>query len=129
MEAQVSEDMSAFSAPPPEVQAAQRKEREKKQKEAERLQKKVTPGQMKAAQDLTDQMKAEKEAEQKSALIQKLTDMVKLIKEYYPERAQFLKIPKTFGAKNSCEELRVWIADCRAELNKRGGLKIGRAHV
>lgn len=119
---QVTEDFADFTAPPPEVQEAARKEREKKQKERDKLNKALKPEQIRAAKDLADSFNAEKDAEEKSKLIQQLTDYLKLIKEYHPDRAQYLKVPKTYGPKNSCEELRVWIYDVKAELNKNGGL-------
>ena len=119
---QVQEDFASFSAPDPKVAAANRKKQEAAEKKEADLQKRLKPEQLKAASKLTEKMKDENEAVIKADLIQKLTDYMKLIKEYHPERLQWLKIPSTFGAKTSIEQLRIWIRDCQTELGKKGGL-------
>jgi len=122
----VQEDFAAFSAPDPKQAAAEAKIREAQMKKEADLEKKLKPQQMKAAAELTEQMKSEQEAVMKADLIQKLHDYLKLMKEYHPERLEFLRIPKNFGAKNSIEELRVWIRDCETELSKKGGLEFAK---
>jgi hypothetical protein len=69
-------------------------------------------------------MKADQEAGEKAKLIQQLHDYMKHMKEYYPDRLEFVKAPKNFGPKNSVEELRVWVKDIQNELGKKGGFEI-----
>ena len=124
MNSQISADMAAFTQPPPgEVSATKKimEEQEKRRKADEKL---LKPEQIKMAQQLSEQTKAEDEAYEKSQLIQRLSDYVKLVKEFHPERAEFLKVPKSFGPKNSCEELRIWINEIQTELGKKGGLDV-----
>ena len=123
---QVQDDFASFSAPDPKVAAANAKKQEAARKKEAELQKKLKPQQMKAADDLTKKMKEEDEAVLKADLIQQLHDYMKLIREYHPERAEFLKVPKNFGAKNTVEELRIWIRDVQTELGKKGGLEFAK---
>lgn len=116
-EAQVAGDFAAFTAPPPEVMAAQRKAKEKEERT-----KQITPKHIEAAEKLSESVKAQREAEEKALLIRQLLDYIKLMKEYHPERVEFLRVPKTIGVKNTCEELRIWIDDIKVELGKKSGL-------
>lgn len=116
------QDLDDFSQPDPEVVAQMAKERAAERKAAERASKPLKAEQIKAAQKLTEDMKADQEAAEKSKLIQKLHDYVKHIREYYPERLEFVKAPKNFGPKNSIEELRVWVKDIENELGKKGSV-------
>jgi hypothetical protein len=124
--AQVTDDFSAFAAPDPKTAAENAKKLAATRKKEADLQKKLKPEQMKAANDLTDHMRSEDEAVLKGDLIQQLHDYMKLMREYHPERLEFLKIPKTFGIKNTVEELRIWIRDIQTELGKKGGLEFAK---
>lgn len=124
MDVQAREDFMSFTGPDPETAAAAAAQREKEKKAEKKNDQKLKPEQIKAAQNLTDSMKADAEADEKFALIQKLHDYVKLVKEYHPERVEFLKVPKNFGPKNSIEELRFWLRDIQNELGKKGGLDV-----
>lgn len=116
--AQVSADMAAFSAPPPEQAAKEKKAREKKE-----AQRRVTPEQLKAGEKLSESMKEKMEAEKKAGLIRQLMDYLKLMKEYHPDRVEFLKVPKNFGVKSTIEELHIYIDDIKTELGKKSGLE------
>lgn len=118
IEGQIASDMAAFSAPPPAEAAAAAKERARREKDN-----KVTPDQIKAAKELAEQIKEEKEATTKALLIRQLMDYLKHIQEFYPERVQYLNIPKNFQTKATIEQLRVYIADVKAELGKKSGLE------
>lgn len=124
MDQQATADFGAFTAPDPDFIAAQTAEREKQKKSNAKDDAKLKPAQIKAAKDLADSIQAEKEAGEKFQLIQTLHDYVKLVKEYHPERFEFIKAPKNFGPKNSVEELKFWIKDIQNELGKKGGLDI-----
>lgn len=117
-----SDDFAAFTAPDPAAMASQKKEAETKAKEREKKEKILKPEQLKAAKELTESMKADKEASEKSDLIQRIRDYLKLIQEYHPERLEYVRVPKTFGPKNTVDELRVWVKDLENELGKKGGL-------
>ena len=84
MNGQVSSDMEAFSAPPPEVAAKMAKDLAAAKKKEEQASKALKPEQLKMAQKLTDQMNEEQQASVKADLIQKLNDYIKLVKEYHP---------------------------------------------
>lgn len=120
-ERQAADDFTAFTAPDPET-AAQLKKKSAAAKEKN----KITPENLKAAEKLGEDLKAEKEAGKKSELIQRISDYIKHIKEFYPERVEFIKVPKTYGPKNSVAELTVWVKDLENELGKRGGLDVAK---
>ena len=122
MNGQVSADLEAFSAPAPEVAAKMAKDLAAAKKKEELNSKALKPEQLKMAQKLTDQMNEEQQAVVKADLIQKLNDHIKLVREYYPDRAEHLKV-KTATAKMTVEELRIAIRDIQADLNKRGALE------
>lgn len=119
---QVTADFAAFAAPPPGEVSELRKAKERQEAMLKADEKRLKPEQLKAAAKLTDEMKAESEAAEKAKLLQKLNDYMKLVKEFHPERAEFLKVPKNYGVKNTCEELRIYIHDIQTELGKKGGL-------
>lgn len=120
---QVTEDFGAFTAPPPEVTAAAVKAKEKA-KEAAAKKASVPKESKKAIDETMLQVKAEKEAAEKSKLLQKISDYQKHIKEYFPERVEFMKVPKNVGPKNTVEELRVYVHDLENELGKKGALEV-----
>lgn len=117
------DDLEAFSAPPPEERIAAEKEAARRAKDDARQAKALRPEQIKMAAKLNEEMKADAEAAEKARLIQQLADYLKLLAEYYPERREYVRAPKNFGPKNSCEELRVWIKEVENELGKQGGLQ------
>jgi hypothetical protein len=120
---QVTEDFGAFTAPPPEVMAAAIKAKEKAKETASK--KSAMPKDAKKAIDETMlQAKAEREAAEKSKLLQKISDYQKHIKEYFPDRVEFIKVPKNVGPKNTVEELRVFVHDLENELGKKGALEV-----
>jgi len=120
---QVTEDFGAFTAPPPEVMAAAVKAKEKAKEAAAK--KSVIPKDAKKAIDETlAQAKADKEASEKSKLLQQISDYQKHIKEYFPDRLEFVKVPKNVGPKNTVEELRVYVKDLENELGKKGALEV-----
>ena len=124
---QVSADIAVFTAPPPEQAAQAAKDRKEREKKEAAFNKKLQPEQIKAAAALTDSMKAEAEAGEKSRLLQQIADYIRLIKEYHPDRFELLnnKI-KTASVKNSVEELRVWVKDMQNDLGKKGGLEMAK---
>lgn len=120
---QVTEDFGAFTAPPPEVMAAAAKAREKA-KEAAAKKSAIPKDAKKAIDETMLQAKAEKEASEKSKLLQQISDYQKHIREYFPDRVDFIKVPKNVGPKNSVEELRVYVKDLENELGKKGALEV-----
>lgn len=121
MEDQAGKDFSLFSAPDPKVVAEEKKEKEKAAK-TRAAASKLKPEQTKAAQQLSENLRADVEALEKMRLIDRLNDYMKLFKEYYSDRVEFLKVPKKYGANNSVDELRVWVKECESELGKKNGL-------
>lgn len=119
---QAQADMAAFAAPPPEEAAKQAKEREKLQKEQAKKVKDLTTAQLKAAERLVDSQREEVEAREKALLLRQLADYMKLMKEYHPDRLEFLKVPKNPSSKTSVDELRLAIQDIKIELGKKNGL-------
>ena len=119
---QVADDFKAFSEPSPEEKEKARKEKEARAKKMEQEQRKLKPEQIKAAEKLTEQMKAEAEAEEKAKLLMQYIEHLKFMEEYHAERVPLLGLPKTVSAKNSCEQLRVWIKTMQQECGKKGGL-------
>jgi hypothetical protein len=122
MEQQAQNDFMAFTAPDPVTAEAMKKEREKNAKQEGVRKDQLRPEQIRQAEKLAESMKADREAEEKTQLLQQLSDYVKFMKEYHPERVEFIRAPKNFGVKNTCEELRVWIKDIQNELGKKGGI-------
>ena len=94
MEEQVGADFTTFGAPDPKVVAEEKKEKEKTAK-ARAAAAKLKPEQAKAAKQLSENYKADVEALEKMRLIDRLNDYMKLFKEYYKDRVEFLKVPKT----------------------------------
>jgi hypothetical protein len=123
MNQQVTADLAAFSEPPPEVLAAQKKEAEARAKKEAANSKALKPEQLKMAQKLTDQMKEEQEAVVKADLIQKLNDYIKLVEEFHPDRVEHLRVKKA-TPKMTIEELRIAIRDIQNDLGKRGALDV-----
>jgi hypothetical protein len=121
MNAQIADDINLFQQATPEEQAAAaRKKAEQKKREQE-----LRPEQMKAAEKLTEQLKEEKEAKIKADLIQQGNDYLKLVKEFHPEKWEYMKV-KTFTPKMSVEEMRIAIRDIQNELGKKGGLEFAK---
>ena len=120
MSAQVSEDFAAFTAPDP-VKAAEAKKAEAAAKKG----KKETMGQnAKVVDEMSEKAKEDKEAAEKSRLLTQIGDYVKHIKEYYPEREAYIKVPKNLSAKSTIQELKVYVKDLENELGKKGALDI-----
>lgn len=117
------EDFAAFTAPPPETQAEM-----KKQAAAAKAKKPSTAAatakSAKVVDETLEAAREEREAEEKSKLLSLISDYQKHISEFYPERLEFIKIPKNVGAKNSVQELRVYVKDLENELGKRGAYDI-----
>jgi len=120
-ERHAAEDFSAFTGPDPETAAAMKKKAASTKEKS-----KISPEHLKQAEKLADDLKAEKEAGKKSELIQRISDYIKHIKEFHPERVDFIKVPKTYGPKNTVAELTVWVKDLENELGKRGGLDVAK---
>lgn len=121
--AQASADFAAFTAPDPAVVEAQKKVAQKA-KEAATKKAAIPKDGLKVVEKMQEQEKADREAGEKSVLLQKISDYMKHIKEYFPERLEFVKVPKNVGPKNSVEELRVYVKDLENELGKKGALEV-----
>lgn len=120
---QAQEDFKTFMEADPALKKEQKKEADAAKKQKGEL----TKEQVKLAGKFTEEMKQQKqeqvEAKEKEELIRKLGDYIAHMKQYYPEKLEALKVPKTFGAKNTLQELRVWVLQAEHELNKTGGLQ------
>lgn len=120
---QAKDDFSTFSAPDPEVLEARKKEEAEKKKKAAKADAALRPEQLKAAEKFGQQIKEQKEKEvngpeHKAYLIETLADLRAHILKYKGEEVlASLRSPKNFGAKNSVEELEVWIAEARRILD------------
>lgn len=117
---QVTEDFGAFTAANPVATAAAAKEKAASAKEKKSTVKENT----KAIDEMQEKLKEDKEANEKSQLLTRIGDYVKHIKEYFPDRAEYIKVPKNLSAKNTVQELRVYVKDLENELGKRGALDI-----
>ncbi len=118
----VAEDFAAFNAPPPEVQAEM-----KKQAAAAAKAKKpanTTAKDTKIVDAALERAREEKEVEEKARLLTLISDYLRHFKEYFPDRVEFLKVPKNVSAKNSLQELRIYVKDLENELGKRGAFDI-----
>lgn len=116
------EDFAAFTAPPPETQAELKKQAAAKAKKPTASA--ATAKSAKVIDETLEAAREEREAEEKSKLLSLISDYLKHISEFYPERLEFIKIPKNVGAKNSVQELRVYVKDLENELGKRGAYDI-----
>lgn len=120
---QAVEDFGAFTAPDPAVAEAAKKAKEKEQ-EARAKKTALPKGSQKEIDKMLEKNNADKEAGEKSRLLQQISDYQKHIKEYFPERVEFIKVPKNVGPKNTVEELRVFVKDLENELGKKGALEV-----
>lgn len=120
---QAVEDFGAFTAPDPAVAEANKKAKEKAQ-EAAAKKNAMPKGSQKEIDKMMEKTTTEKEAGIKSQLLQQISDYQKHIREYFPERVEFIKVPKNLGPKNTVEELRVYVKDLENELGKKGALDV-----
>lgn len=116
--AQVTADFAAFQQTTPGEASFAKKLQEQQQKDAKKAEAALKPEQLKMAQKFIDQTKEEDQADKKAALLRKLTAYLKR----YPDRLEFVKVPKTVGLKNTVEELKVYVADVEHELGRQGAL-------
>jgi hypothetical protein len=116
--AQVSDDFGAFTAPDPVIAAEQKKQAQAKKEKGT----KTATNNTKVIDEMSEKIRDEKEAAEKSALLTRIGDYLKHFKEYFPDRVEYLKVPKNLSAKNTVQELRVYVKDLENELGKRGAL-------
>lgn len=119
MEGLIDADIATFTAP--HYTDAEQKEMEKQKKEMTKA-KVPTAKQLEAADKLAESMKADAQANEKSFLLRQLSEYIRLMKQFYPDRLQYMTVPAKLSSKYSIEELKVWIADCKSELGKKSGL-------
>jgi hypothetical protein len=117
MNGQVEADMASFQqTAPDERKAAAEKKAPKAAKEPVRMERKAPPPPK--APEPTEEERINK----KHGLIQQLTEYVKFMEEYHPDRLGYISLPKKEYLKCSDEELAVAIKNIEAELGKRSGL-------
>jgi len=122
---QVSDDFAAFQQTTPQDASFAKKLREQQEKDAKKAEAALKPKQLEMAQKLIDLGKEQKEeetADLKAPLIRKINAYLKR----YPDRLEHVKIPKTFGVKNTVDELKVFVKDIEHELGKKSGFEIAR---
>ena len=117
MSNQVEADMAAFQQVPPEERKGQEKKQPKTPKEPVRVERKAP------AAAKPPEMSEDEKATKKQKLIAQLTEYVKFIEEFHPDRREYIHLPKKDYLKCSDEELLVAIKGIEAELGKRSGLE------
>jgi hypothetical protein len=115
---QIEVDMASFQqAPPEERKAAAEKKAPPKPREQVRVERKAP------AKEKAPEPTEEERINKKHKLIQQLTEYVKFMEEYHPERLEYISLPKKDYLKCLDEELAVAIKNIEAELGKRSGLE------
>lgn len=117
----VENDFGSFSqAPPPtpKEQAAMEKKKQAEQKRLEKMlkPKPVTAADRRAAKELADSVKHDKNKDSKAALFRKINRY----KQEFPDRLKNVKIPRNFSIKTPIETMENVLEQIRMELRSRG---------
>lgn len=120
---QINDDFGAFTAPDPAEVEAMKKEQAKKEAAKAKAAPKI-PMPKKGTEKSAPVLSPEQEAAEKARLLGLINGYQNHIAEFFPDRLENVKIPKTLGAKNTIEELNVYVNALEAELGRNGAQTI-----
>lgn len=124
MDQQAAKDFDRFTAASPEDMEKEKKARAAAEKSKKTATKKVTPAQMEAAAKLSEKAKDDSEAAEKVRLFDLLGDYKRILAEYYPNRIEFVQVPKNIPSTAALSDLKLYVKMYEREFGKKSGMGI-----